>query len=97
MARLTVDGSLIGSVRAASAELGEPAHFEGRYRMSARACIRFESTALLVVLAVWLSERAKPWSFPSSPGFRCEPLSALSIAFRRAAIWSAGSACDRSN
>jgi hypothetical protein len=72
------------------------AHFEGRCRISARACNRFASTALLLVPALFLSDRLKLWSLASSRGFRCEP-SALSIAFRTATIWAAGSACDRSN
>jgi DDE superfamily endonuclease len=52
------------------------AHFAGRCRISARACNRFESTALLVVRALSFSERAKLWSFASSLRFSCE-LSAL--------------------
>ena len=72
------------------------AHFEGRCRIEDSACNRFESTALLVVAAVFFNDSAKVRSFASSRGFRFE-LSALSIAFRTAAIRSAGRACDRSN
>jgi hypothetical protein len=52
------------------------AHFAGRCKISARACNRFESTALFAVLALSFSDRAKLWSFASSLRFSCE-LSAL--------------------
>ena len=45
------------------------AHFEGRCRISANACNRFASTALLVMPALSFSDRAKLWSFASSPRF----------------------------
>src|SRR5262245_2208159 len=48
------------------------AHFAGRCRISARACNRFESAALLVDRALSFSDRAKPWSFTRSLRFRCE-------------------------
>src|SRR5712691_7812550 len=67
----------------------------GRFRISARACNRFESAVLFVMAALFSNEGARLLSFASSPRFMCEA-SALWIAFRRAAIRSAGRPCDRS-
>lgn len=41
------------------------AYFAGRSRISARACIRFPSTALLAVRALSFSERERLWSLGS--------------------------------
>src|SRR5258706_13595762 len=71
-------------------------HCAGRFRISARACNRFESAVLFVMAALFSNEGARLLSFASSPRFMCE-VSALWIACRRAAIRSAGQPCDRCN
>jgi hypothetical protein len=68
----------------------------GRFKISARACNRFESAVVFVMAALFSNDGARPLSFASSFRFICE-VSALWIAFRRAAIRSAGRPCDRSN
>src|SRR4029077_16367351 len=69
---------------------------DGCFRISAKACIRAESAGLFAVAALFSSDGAMPFNFASLPRLICE-LSALWIAFCRAAIRSAGKACDRDN
>jgi hypothetical protein len=57
----------------------------GCFKISANACIRLTSAGLFVVAALLSKDIPKPLSFASDDLFMRE-LSAVSIAFRRAAI-----------
>src|SRR6266404_44138 len=71
-------------------------YVDGCFRISAKACSRAESAGLFAMAALFSNDGAMRFSFASLLWLMCE-LSALWIALCRAAIRSAGKACDRDN
>ena len=77
-------------------ECKSESYVDGCFRISAKACSRAESAGLFAMAALFSNDGAMRLNFASLLWLMCE-LSALWIAFWRAAIRSAGKACDRDN
>src|ERR1700693_190388 len=74
----------------------DAAYADGCFRMSAKACNRLESFGLFAVAALFCTDGAMCFNFARSLLLMCEVSAALRAA-RRAAMRSAGKACERSN